>query len=82
MIIVNIAAPPAVSFETVLAHQGGWDEILLVAGPIAVIVGLLALVKRRIDAQMKVAPTESNDPGSDPSGDVDRRSFDGRSDSA
>jgi len=32
-----------------LAHQGGWDEILLVAGPIAVIVGLLALVKKRLD---------------------------------
>ena len=28
---------------TLLAHQGGWDEILLVAGPIAVVVGLLAV---------------------------------------
>lgn len=34
---------------TQLAHQGGWDEILLVAGPIAVIVGLLWVAKRRID---------------------------------
>jgi len=25
----------------VLAHQGGWDEILLVAGPIVVIVLML-----------------------------------------
>jgi hypothetical protein len=33
----------------VLAHQGGWDEILLVAGPILVIAGLLWLVKRRVD---------------------------------
>ena len=32
-----------------LAHQGGWDEILLVAGPIAAIVGLLAIVKKRLD---------------------------------
>jgi hypothetical protein len=32
-----------------LAHQGGWDEILLVVGPIAVIVGLLAIVKKRLD---------------------------------
>ena len=32
----------------VLAHQGGWDEILLVVGPIAVIVGLLAVVRRRV----------------------------------
>jgi hypothetical protein len=31
-----------------LAHQGGWDEILLVLGPIAVIVGLLALARRRV----------------------------------
>lgn len=36
-------------FGALLAHQGGWDEILLVAGPIAVIVGLLALVKKRLD---------------------------------
>ncbi len=32
-----------------LAHQGGWDEILLVAGPIIVIAGLLTLAKRRVD---------------------------------
>ena len=35
-----------------VAHQGGWDEILLVAGPIVVIVGLLLVVKRRVDAQL------------------------------
>jgi len=34
----------------VLAHEGGWDEILLVAGPIVLIVILLAIVKRRVDA--------------------------------
>ena len=37
------------SIIAILAHQGGWDEILLVAGPIAVIVGLLAIVKKRLD---------------------------------
>ena len=37
------------SIIEILAHQGGWDEILLVAGPIAVIVGLLAIVKKRLD---------------------------------
>jgi hypothetical protein len=31
-----------------LAHQGGWDEILLVLGPIALVVGLLALARRRV----------------------------------
>ncbi len=35
-----------------LAHQGGWDEILLVGAPILLIVGLLVVVKRRVDAQM------------------------------
>ena len=37
------------SIIALLAHQGGWDEILLVAGPIAVIIGLLAIVKKRLD---------------------------------
>jgi hypothetical protein len=33
---------------TLLAHQGGWDETLLVAVPIAAIVGLLAIARRRV----------------------------------
>ena len=32
-----------------LAHQGGWDEILLVAVPIVLIIVLLAILKRRAD---------------------------------
>jgi cyanate permease len=31
-----------------LAHQGGWDEILLVIGPMAGIAALLWLAKRRL----------------------------------
>lgn len=49
-----------------LAHQGGWDEILLVGGPIVVIVGLLAVVKRRVDAQLPASgdePTTTPRPG-------------------
>ena len=30
-----------------LAHQGGWDEFLFAAGPIALIVGLLWLANSR-----------------------------------
>ena len=37
------------SINALLANQGGWDEILLVAGPIVVIVGLLVIVKKRLD---------------------------------
>lgn len=31
----------------ILAHQGGWDEIALVGGPIMVFAGLLAVARRR-----------------------------------
>ncbi len=34
-----------------LAHQGGWDEAILVAAPIVVIVAVVAIVKRRVDAK-------------------------------
>ena len=33
----------------ILAHQGGWDEIALVAGPIVVLGGILWLANRRAD---------------------------------
>jgi hypothetical protein len=37
----------------ILAHQGGWDEILLVGAPMVVIAGLLLLAKRRVDASVE-----------------------------
>lgn len=40
-------SPPELA---VLAHQGGWDEVLLVGGPIVVIIAVLAVAKRRVDA--------------------------------
>ena len=44
-----VNAPTAIGIPAVvLAHQGGWDEILLIAGPIVVVVGLLALARRRV----------------------------------
>lgn len=33
-----------------LAHQGGWDEALMVAAPILAVVALLALARRRANA--------------------------------
>lgn len=44
--IFHLVAGPV----ALLAHQGGWDEILLVAGPIVVIIAVLAVAKRRVDA--------------------------------
>lgn len=50
----------------IVAHQGGWDELLLLVGPVAVIVGVLAVAKRRVDRQHSnremSAPTERNRP--------------------
>ncbi len=43
--------------QLVLAHQGGWDEILLVAGPILVLGGLLWLANKRAD---KLAAEEAD----------------------
>jgi hypothetical protein len=37
----------------ILAHQGGWDEILLVLGPIAVFAGLLWVASRRLNRRLE-----------------------------
>ena len=49
----------AVAAPAVVAHQGGWDEALLIGTPILAIVGLLWLAKRRVDA---AAHTDSSEP--------------------
>ncbi len=43
-----------------LAHAGGWDEILLVAVPILILMGILYLAGRRASARAR-----SDDVGSD-----------------
>ena len=42
----------------VLAHQGGWDEVLLVTVPIIAIVAVLAVAKRRVDRMQPDPPDE------------------------
>ncbi len=39
-LLINAPAPGGI--PALVAHQGGWDEILLVAGPMALIAGLAA----------------------------------------
>lgn len=59
---VSLSGIPA----ALLAHQGGWDEILLVAGPIVVVAGLLALARRRVTRTGHAAhevPDEVEQPG-------------------
>jgi hypothetical protein len=43
-----------------LAHQGGWDELLFVLIPIALFAGLLAVANRR--ATRDQASREESDP--------------------
>jgi hypothetical protein len=47
----------------VLAHQGGWDEILFVLAPLIVFAGLLALARKRAD---KLGPPPGGEPAADP----------------
>ena len=57
----------------ILAHQGGWDEVLFVAVPCALFVGLLRLARKRSlaaradgeAAAPEDAPTSSAKPYSD-----------------
>ncbi|MEM7325757.1 MAG: hypothetical protein AAF531_21915 [Actinomycetota bacterium] len=38
-----------------LGHQGGWDEILMVVGPLLVVGLLLWLANKRVSAQLEAA---------------------------
>ncbi|MFK7917856.1 MAG: hypothetical protein AB8G14_07245 [Ilumatobacter sp.] len=45
-----------------VAHEGGWDEALLIGGPIAAIAGLLILAKKRVDAAAdEMSPTAASE---------------------
>jgi predicted MFS family arabinose efflux permease len=37
----------------VLAHQGGWDELLIVAGPLLIMAVLLWVANRRVHRQLE-----------------------------
>ena len=52
---------PDVADVAVLGHQGGWDEILLVVGPLAVVAGLLWLANKRVSAQLEEAEAAAAD---------------------
>lgn len=54
----------------VLGHQGGWDEILLIVGPMAIVAGLLVLAHRRVRRAAAPGPPRADN------GDVSVRSSD------
>jgi hypothetical protein len=47
----------------VLAHQGGWDEILLVVTPVAVFFGLLLVARRRAEREAAEEGRSPTSPG-------------------
>ena len=50
----------------ILAHQGGWDEILMVAAPVALFAGLLWMANRRADAEVGQREAVEEDPSTEP----------------
>lgn len=54
----------AAGLTSALAHQGGWDEILLVLLPIGIFAGLLAVANRR--ASRMAVPGTEDPPRPDP----------------
>lgn len=54
----------------VLAHQGGWDEILLIAAPIVGIGVLLSIAKRRVNRMQPPGTTTGTTTGTDADNDA------------
>lgn len=53
------SAPGNTVLFPIYAHQGGWDEVLLVAIPLSLIAGLLWIANKRVNTQLEEA--ERND---------------------
>lgn len=51
---------------TVLAHQGGWDEILLVLAPVSIFAVLLYVANVRATRQLEARRHEKPDDDDDP----------------
>ena len=58
----------------ILAHQGGWDEILMVLGPLAILFVMLLLANKRArklaetrDAEQEASPVDAHADGPPPS---------------
>jgi hypothetical protein len=64
---------PAMSADTLffrlpvglLAHQGGWDEILWVMVPIVVMVGLLRVATVRVRKNARTKTSDAGDVGAE-----------------
>ena len=61
----------------VLAHQGGWDEVLLVLAPLSIFAGLLYLANVRATKQLEARQHEGDRAGDDDAPGDDAASDDG-----
>jgi hypothetical protein len=59
---------PEAVMALLLAHQGGWDEILFVAVPIVIFGGLLAIANRRASRMGRQQPPNGNGSSGDEPG--------------
>jgi hypothetical protein len=62
-----------VTVVPVLAHQGGWDEMLFVLVPIGLFAWLLSLANKRASreqAERDAASSPDDDPHADPGDDA------------
>ena len=58
---------PEAVMALLLAHQGGWDEILFVAVPIVIFGSLLAVANRRASRiEEQQSPNGEGSPGDEP----------------
>jgi len=55
-------APNRLDLFPILGHQGGWDEILLVAVPLLGLAMLLLIANRRVDAKLRNKSDETKPP--------------------
>lgn len=58
---LGASAFPALALTPPLAHQGGWDEMLMVVAPLGVIGLLLWIANRRVSAQIAADTDPSSD---------------------
>lgn len=67
--------------DVVLAHQGGWDEILFVAVPVGIFALVLFVANRRARSQFDAGRTRQvGGDGHPDSGTPESGSLDGRAD--
>lgn len=63
-VVIGHARGDAGALPTLLAHQGGWDEILMVAVPVAIFAVLLKTANKRA-ARLQQERGEATDSGPD-----------------